>query len=634
MVALVIACVAGVVTAMTGTVNPVSALQFVLQGHWVFTESLGSAFHVDGATGAVDARAHVPGSQGDQVFQGDSSGYVVGRSRVTEFGRSSLEVVDSSTPPSREPPVGVETTGGPYLVYREDGKVVRLGDPHAVLSLGGPVGMPLATEDGTVWLPRTGAGLLCRLQSGAGHVSCPILLPRGHSGGLSTVGDQVVFVDTTDDTVHVVEEDGLGEGRATGVDLSDDARFATTTVGRRIAVVDGTRLHLLDADLDRRTDRREPVTVELGNGNVTAPVSTGAVVAVVNLDTRTLMTFDDRGERTLSRDLPDENGDPRVTRGDDGRIYVDGEEGRHVMVVDRDGDLTEVPIDERAERGKTDTAPEADDPAGEVVAGPKPATPPDVRPRQPNPSAGDQPGGSAPERTRQPTPPSPPVEPPPVEPPPVRPPPVDPPPVEPPPVVEPTVPGAPPAVRATAGNATATVTWQAAQDNRSAITGYEITWPAGRTTAGPGDRRATISGLTNGTGYVFTVRAVNAVGPGPGVATNPVTPVEPFRPASEPTDFQIVFDYDADQATLSWNPPADLGGGRLVHYLVEINGAPEPAVTGQSLTIRLSGSFLPEYCAVLAVTENAAGKRLHGAQAAGTVEELEPNGRRPNGEGP
>ncbi|GAB3460417.1 hypothetical protein GCM10027436_67960 [Actinophytocola sediminis] len=589
---MVIACVAGLLVAVSGAANPVSAVQFVLPGHWVYHAGLQSVFHVDGATGDVDAGAHLRGAPGDQVLQGDTSGYVVGRSRITEFGRSSLAVADTSTPPSRELPVGVETAGGPYLVYREDGKVVRLGQPHAVLALGGPVGTPLATRDGTLWLPRTNAGLLCRMQPGATHVSCAVLLPKGHAGVLSVIDGRVVFVDTTADTVHVVEDDGLGAARPLGVDVADDVRLASSDVAGRLVFLDGARMQLVDVNLDGRGEPRPPVTVDLGGGEYTGPVSTGLVVAVVNRDTRQLMTFDDRGERKLTKQLPAEKGDPRLTRGEDNRIYVDGDEGSHVVVVDRDGALTDVPITDEHTNKKgagTDKERAAAD-TGKPAAGPKPTEPT-------TPSTPDKPADPPPV-----------TDPPPVEQP-------DPPPVR----VPPTVPGAPGDVRASAGNATATVTWNAAPDNRSAITAYRITWPGGQTTTGPGDRRATISGLANGTRYVFTVRAVNGVGAGPGAATNPVTPAAPARPASRPTNLDVAVDAPAERGLFTWDQPADLGGGRLVHYVVGVTGRADVTVTGESATVAVSGTGAT-VLTVLAVTENTAGQRLRGAPASHTVE--------------
>ena len=151
-------------------------------------------------------------------------------------------------------------------MYREAGKVVRLGDDYqSCSSSAGPVGTPVATRDGTLWLPRTNAGLLCQLPAGAKRCRVPVSLPKGHAGALAVVSDRLVFVDTTKDTLHVVEKDGLGEGQELGVDAPDDARLASTDVGGRVAILDGQQMHLVDAGLGTAgIERAEPVTVDLG----------------------------------------------------------------------------------------------------------------------------------------------------------------------------------------------------------------------------------------------------------------------------------------------------------------------------------------------------------------------------------
>ncbi|MEF2968988.1 S-layer homology domain-containing protein [Paenibacillus sp. M1] len=76
-----------------------------------------------------------------------------------------------------------------------------------------------------------------------------------------------------------------------------------------------------------------------------------------------------------------------------------------------------------------------------------------------------------------------------------------------------TVPGVPADVRAVAGNGKATITFTPPTDNGgSPITGYEVTaLPGGMTVTGTGSP-ITVTGLTNGTSYTFTVRAINGVG--------------------------------------------------------------------------------------------------------------------------
>ncbi|MFF2299249.1 fibronectin type III domain-containing protein, partial [Arthrobacter sp. NPDC058127] len=96
----------------------------------------------------------------------------------------------------------------------------------------------------------------------------------------------------------------------------------------------------------------------------------------------------------------------------------------------------------------------------------------------------------------------------------------------------PTAPAAPTGVTATAGNASAVVSWTAPANGGSGITSYAVTPHAGTTTLAPvtvtGNPPATstnVTGLANGTAYTFTVTATNAVGTSPASAASAaVTP--------------------------------------------------------------------------------------------------------------
>ncbi len=87
-------------------------------------------------------------------------------------------------------------------------------------------------------------------------------------------------------------------------------------------------------------------------------------------------------------------------------------------------------------------------------------------------------------------------------------------------------PGAPSKLTATPGNTTATLTWNPPTSNGgSAITGYSITPSSGPSFSVGDVTNDTVTGLTDGTNYTFTVAAINAIGTGPSsIATTSVTP--------------------------------------------------------------------------------------------------------------
>ncbi len=136
-----------------------------------------------------------------------------------------------------------------------------------------------------------------------------------------------------------------------------------------------------------------------------------------------------------------------------------------------------------------------------------------------------------------------------------------------------TVPGAPSSVSATGGDADATVTWAApSSDGGSAVTGYTLVASDSTTPANGGETcswttgplSCTVTSLTNGDSYSFTVRATNSVGLGPSSpASNPVTPATvPGAPSSVSATGG-----DAD-ATVTWAAPASDGGSAVTGYRV------------------------------------------------------------------
>jgi hypothetical protein len=570
---IAVAASAGMVAAaLSGAALPTSGVQFQPTGHWVYNTASQAAFHVDGGTTNVDARVPVAGEPGSQVVQGDTNGYVVSPNRITTFGKSNLKVLSSVVPPANETPLAIEAVGGPYLIYRQAGKIVRLGDSATVIPIGDKIGDPVVTTDGTLWLLRQQSGLVCSLPSTATQTSaCPAKIPSGHTGALTTVADKPRILDTSAGILHAINSNGLGTGKPVGVPTSASTRIAPTDSNGRIVLLNPDR-HTLSF-VDTQSNQR-PINVPLGKGDYEGPLWTGTTAAVVNSTTGTLQTYDSQGHPQENKKIPASEGQPSMSRGADGRVYVQNGAGSQLLVVGKDGKVSDAPVTG------------APDPTGSPS--PNPSQPPPSQEPRPHPSdTTPQP----PPDTRQPNP--------------------D-------PVTKPTQPslpasppGAPRSVSASGGNKTVTVSWAAATANRAAVTGYVVSWSGGSRTVSGSVRKTTVTGLTNGQSYVFSVTARNSAGQGPAASTNAATPI---ATASAPRS--VSASKSGNTVTVSWGQP-DLGGGTLQHYTVSATGQSGKTVTGTSTTY--SGLPAGSYTFTVRAVTTAAGRTMTGAAASDSL---------------
>ncbi|MCX7148002.1 MAG: fibronectin type III domain-containing protein [Rhodocyclales bacterium] len=149
-----------------------------------------------------------------------------------------------------------------------------------------------------------------------------------------------------------------------------------------------------------------------------------------------------------------------------------------------------------------------------------------------------------------------------------------------------TAPDSPTIGAAAAGNAQATVSFSApTSTGGSAITGYTVTSSPGGLTVSGTASPLTVTGLTNGTAYIFTVTAKNAIGTGlPSAASNSVTPTAGATVPGAPT-IGTASPGNA-QAAVSFIAPASTGGSAITGYTVTASpGALSATGTASPLTV-------------------------------------------------
>ena len=145
----------------------------------------------------------------------------------------------------------------------------------------------------------------------------------------------------------------------------------------------------------------------------------------------------------------------------------------------------------------------------------------------------------------------------------------------------PEAPSAPQSVETTAGPSSIAVRWLApTSSGGSRITSYSICAGATCVSAAETDRSATISGLSNGTGYAVTVVAVNAYGRS--VANTEAGTVVPYTSPSAPSITSVV---GTDQTlTINWSAGFN-GGSALTGNRVCVNRS-----VGRTICVPVVGS--------------------------------------------
>jgi RHS repeat-associated protein len=123
-----------------------------------------------------------------------------------------------------------------------------------------------------------------------------------------------------------------------------------------------------------------------------------------------------------------------------------------------------------------------------------------------------------------------------------------------------TIPALPANVTVTAGTGSATLAWTPpASTGGSALTGYTITASGGHTAStGPYATSATVSGLTPGTAYTFTITAASGVGSDTTTATTAVTPGNQTAWTYDQAGNMLTAEADGLTTTSSYNADEEL----------------------------------------------------------------------------
>ena len=163
--------------------------------------------------------------------------------------------------------------------------------------------------------------------------------------------------------------------------------------------------------------------------------------------------------------------------------------------------------------------------------------------------------------------------------------------------------GAPTKVIAEPGNASAVVSWTPPTDEGSyPILGYIVRATPGGRTCSTAATTCTVTGLTNGTSYTFTVTASSAGGDG--LTSAPSAPVTPRTTPGWPTG--VTVKPGDGRATITWSPPSTDGGSPITGYRVTTIPTSEGCtVTATSCT--LDGLANGKEYVVSVVATNIAG---------------------------
>ena len=177
-------------------------------------------------------------------------------------------------------------------------------------------------------------------------------------------------------------------------------------------------------------------------------------------------------------------------------------------------------------------------------------------------------------------------------------------------IIPATVPSAPSSVSGVRSNSAVTVSWVAPSSNGSAISSYTVTSSPGAFTCSSSSTSCTVSGLSNGTAYTFTVTASNAIGTS--VSSSASSPLTPAGPPSAPSA-PVAVAQDGS-AAVSWSAPASNGAAITLYSVTSSPGA--LTCSSPSLSCNVSGLTNDVSYTFSVTASNAAGRSVSSASSA------------------
>ena len=164
------------------------------------------------------------------------------------------------------------------------------------------------------------------------------------------------------------------------------------------------------------------------------------------------------------------------------------------------------------------------------------------------------------------------------------------------------------------GQAYVLLSWDEPNDNGEAITGYEYRIGTGQWVAtGTSATMTRVEGLSTGTSYSFTVRAINSVGASP--SSLPFLVVTLSAEASSAPRFMTAHVTGNTSIDLSWEVPLDDGGTPVLYYqicVIEEDGTAPPfePTDGTETMWRIRGLALGHRYGFRIRAINAAGRGI------------------------